>query len=171
MRISNLLAAVVLLGACTDASAPLAETSPTTPAVNATARDVTVDYQEYTSTLSGKVLACLGEPVQVTFRYATRLQIVIDARGGFHGVFTVVDKGSTGVGTVSGTRFIMQEGQQEQFQQGLQGLPATSTANFDRRFISPGAALNFRVHNLAHFTIDANGVTTVDFSESESFCH
>ncbi len=134
-------------------------------------RDAMTDYLEYTTTLGGKVLGCVGEPVIVTFRYTTRLQRLTDGAGGFHGIFTLVDKGTTGVGASTGTLFLMQEGQSENIQQRIDGFPVSYTANFIRRFISRGSATNFRVHNLTHFTIDASGETTVDFSSSDATCH
>jgi len=53
---------------------------------------------------------------------------------------------------------------------GASGLPINDTAVFLRRFISQGSLPNFRVTNIFHFTIDANGTMTSFRNTSERVC-
>jgi len=46
----------------------------------------------------------------------------------------------------------------------------TDTAIFLRHFISQGSINNFRVKNIFHYTIDANGVMTSFRNTSERIC-
>jgi len=113
---------------------------------------------------------CTGEPVEWHLRQESTLRETIDANGGFHGTFVFHDMGSYGVGLVSGARYHLAQTQVESFQVGATGLPMNDTAIFLRRFISQGSLANFRVTNIFHFTIDANGTLTSFRNTSERVC-
>ena len=113
---------------------------------------------------------CTGEPVEWTLRQESYLHETIDANGGFHGAFEFHDKGSYGVGLVSGALYRLSQTQNETFHAAADGLPMTDTAIFLRHFISQGSINNFRVKNIFHYTIDANGVMTSFRNTSERIC-
>ncbi len=113
---------------------------------------------------------CTGEPVEWTLRQEAYLHETIDANGGFHGSFEFHDKGSSGVGLVTGAMYRLAQTQNESFQTTADQLPMTDTAIFLRRFISQGSISNFRVTNIFHFTIDANGNLTSFRNTSERIC-
>jgi len=113
---------------------------------------------------------CTGEPVQWTLRQEAHLHETIDANGGFHGSFQFHDMGSYGVGLVTGAMYRLAQTQNESFQTQADQLPMNDTAIFLRRFISQGSLSNFRVTNIFHFTIDANGNMTSFKNTSERIC-
>jgi hypothetical protein len=113
---------------------------------------------------------CTGEPVAWTLRQEVHLHETIDANGGFHGSFQFHDLGSYGVGLVTGAMYRLAQTQNESFNTQADQLPMTDTAIFLRRFISQGSLSNFRVTNIFHFTIDANGNLTADRNTSERIC-
>jgi len=113
---------------------------------------------------------CTGEPVQWTLRQEAYLHETIDANGGFHGSFQFHDMGSYGVGLVTGAMYRLAQTQNESFHTDADQLHPTDTAIFLRRFISQGSLSNFRVTNIFHFTIDANGTMTSFKNTSERIC-
>jgi hypothetical protein len=113
---------------------------------------------------------CTGEPVEWTLRQEAFLHETIDPNGGFHGSFEFHDMGSYGVGLVTGAMYRLIQVQNESFQTQADQLPMTDTAIFLRRFISQGSINNFRVTNIFHFTIDANGNMTSFRNTSERVC-
>jgi hypothetical protein len=113
---------------------------------------------------------CTGEPVEWHLRQESILHERTDANGGFHGTFTFHDKGSYGVGLVTGAMYRLAQTQNESFNVGAGGLPMNDTAIFLRRFISQGSLPNFRVTSIFHFTIDANGNLTSSRNTSERIC-
>lgn len=176
MRSSSALAIIaLLLSACADSTMPAASPALAAPTLAATgilaAREVTRSYHEATFTLAGGVVGCVGEPVIFTLRQETRLQSITDGVGGLHLLFTAVDKGSTGVGAITGAEYRVREAQTEHFQVLGTEYPVIYTATFTRHFISPGSAPNFRVHNVNHFRIDADGQLTVEFGHSVRQCN
>jgi hypothetical protein len=172
-RPSAITFVALLVGACADPGAPTAPEA-STPAFAATGspatHEVTRSYNEATFTLAGGVVGCVGEPVIFTWRQETRLQSTSDGAGGLHLLFVAVDKGSSGIGANSGTEYRVRESATEQYHVRGTGYPATFTAVFTRHFISPGSAPNFRVHNVNHFHLDADGELTVDFGHSVRTC-
>jgi len=113
---------------------------------------------------------CTGEPVEWTLRQEAYLHETIDVNGGFHGSFQFHDMGSYGVGLVTGAMYRLAQTQNESFNTQADQLPMTDTAIFLRRFISQGSINNFRVTNIFHFTIDANGNMTSFKNTSERVC-
>jgi hypothetical protein len=89
---------------------------------------------------------------------------------GFHGSFEFHDMGSYGVGLVTGAMYRLIQVQNESFNTQADQLPTTDTAIFLRRFISQGSINNFRVTDIFHFTIDANGNMTSFRNTSERVC-
>ena len=165
--ISRLAAAVVavsLLG-CSDSTAP--RIFPTNASFSA---DPSMERTEIEETEIFPVpRGCTGEPVQWTLRQEMVLKTTIDAEGGFHGSFHFHDKGSSGVGLVTGAKYQLAQQQIETFN--VRGeSPINDTAIFLRRFISQGSLPNFRVTNIFHYTIDANGRMTSFKNTFERIC-
>ena len=165
----------LLLSGCADSTTPAGPSASGTANFASTGspatREVSRSYKEGTFTLAGGVVGCVGEPVTVTLRQETRLQSVTDGAGGQHLLFSVVDKGSTGVGAITGAEYRVRDALTEHLQLRGAEYPATYTANFTRQFISPGSAPNFRVHNLNHFHMNADGDLTVEFGHSVRQCN
>lgn len=113
---------------------------------------------------------CTGEPVQWTLRQEITLHSVIDANGGFHGSYLFHDLGSSGIGLTTGALYRLSQVQDETFNVGSGALPINDTAIFLRRFISQGSLPNFRVTNIFHYTIDANGTMTAYHNTFDRVC-
>jgi hypothetical protein len=113
---------------------------------------------------------CTGEPIEWTLRQEIINRSTIDAQGGFHGSFLFHDKGSSGVGLITGAQYRLAQVQDENFETAADELPTNDTAVFLRRFISQGSLSNFRVTNLFHFTIDANGNLTSYHNTFDRVC-
>lgn len=172
------LAALALLAACADAGAPNAtDNSATTVApsiANATGSGAQVTTQQqlieetYVLDRPG-VLACVGEPINITARTKIVLQQVVIPGDRFHGTFHMTEQGSSGVGMDTGLpyRFVQTQSESVRIEG---GLPYTGNAIFDRRVISQGSAPNFHLHNVFHFTINANGELVVDRNEISRVC-
>jgi hypothetical protein len=163
-RLASALA--VALVACSDPAAPIARRLELSASVERNIQRVSIEETQVFPVPRG----CTGEPVEWHLRQEADLRETIDANGGFHGTFVFHDKGSYGVGLVTGAMYRLAQTQVESFQVGADQLPMTDTAIFLRRFISQGSLSNFRVTNIFHFTIDANGNLTSEKNTSERVC-
>lgn len=170
------LVPLLLATACADAAAPAPADSPAIVPAFASANDggaqVTTQQQviEETYVLDRPgVLACVGEPINITARTKIVLQQVVIPGGRFHGTFHMSEQGSSGVGMITGQQYRFMQGQNEEVR--MEGdLPYTDTAIFDRRVISQGGEANFYLHNVYHLTINANGELVVDRNEISRVC-
>jgi hypothetical protein len=172
------LVPLLLVAACADAAAPNSTDSPAAAApinvasANANGAQVLTQHQliEETYELAlPKVVQCVGEPIMVTGRTLMVLQEVVIPGDRFHGTFHMTEQGSSGVGVVTGLQYQFVQTQNE----GVRiegGLPYTGTAIFDRRVISQGDTPNFYLHNVYHFTINANGDLVVERNEVSRVC-
>jgi len=170
------LVPLLLVAACADAAAPDATASPTAAPVyasaNANGAQVTTQHQliEETYVLDlPRITQCVGEPIMVTGRTSMVLQEVVIPGDRFHGTFHMTEQGSSGVGMVTGLSYRFVQTQNE----GVRiegGLPYTGTAIFDRRVISQGSTSNFYLHNVYHFTVNANGELVVERNEVSRVC-
>jgi hypothetical protein len=169
---------LLLAAACADAAAPIpADDSATTPAyalagANDNGAQVTTQRQliEETYELAlPRITQCVGEPIMVTGRTEMVLQEVVVRGGRFHGTFHMTEQGSSGVGMITGLQYRFVQSQNEGVR--IEGdLPYTDTAIFDRRVISQGETPNFYLHNVFHFTINANGTLVVERNEVSRIC-
>jgi len=80
---------------------------------------------------------CTGEPVEWHLRQESILHERIDANGGFHGTFTFHDKGSYGVGLVTGAMYHLAQTQNESFNVGRLTTRPSSFAASSARDHSP----------------------------------
>jgi hypothetical protein len=169
---------LMLVAACADPAAPNpADRSAATAAyaianANGVGAQVLTQHQliEETYELSlPRVTECVGEPIMITSRTLVILQEVIIPGERFHGTFHMSEQGSSGVGLVTGLLYQFVQSQNESVRiEG--GLPYTGTAIFDRRVMSQGDTPNFHVHNVFHFTINANGELVVERNEVSRVC-
>jgi hypothetical protein len=156
-----------VVAACSDpATSPLVRPPRLSATVSQDVQRVVIEDTEIFPVPRG----CTGEPVEWHLRQESTLREMTDANGGFHGTFTFHDMGSYGVGLVTGAMYRLAQTQNESFNVGGTGLPITDTAIFLRRFISQGSLENFRVTNIFHYTIDANGTMTSFRNTSERIC-
>ena len=161
------IALAMAVAACSDPTGPIARRLEPLASVEHNVQRIAFDETAVFPVPRG----CTGEPVEWTLRQEAYLHETIDANGGFHGSFEFHDKGSYGVGLVSGAMYRLAQTQNESFQTRADQLPMTDTAIFLRRFISQGSIDNFRVTNIFHFTIDANGNMTSFRNTSERVCN
>ncbi len=158
---------LVTLVACSDpATGPTARR--VKPLAEVSHNDQRISFEE--SGVFPVPRGCTGEPVQWTIRQEMHLHETIDANGGFHGSSQFHDQGSYGIGLVTGAMYRLAETVNESFNMQADQLPTNDTAIFHRRFISQGSLNNFRVLNIFHYTIDANGVMTSFKETSERVC-
>jgi len=179
MRHSMLhLAPLLLVAACADAAAPDPSESTAKTASYATAgtndngAQVSTQRQVIEETYElglPRVTQCVGEPIMVTGRTEMVLQEVLVPGGKFHGTFHMTEQGSSGVGMITGLQYRFVQTQNEEVR--IEGdLPYEDTAIFDRRVISQGSTPNFYLHNVYHFTINANGELVVERNEVSRVC-
>ena len=169
------LVPLLLVAACAGADAPNPAESSAIPAyasASANGAQVTTQQQliEETYVLDRPgVLACAGEPINITARTKIVLQQVVIPGDQFHGTFHMTEQGSSGVGMDTGLPYRFVQSQSESVR--IDGdLPYTGNAIFDRRVISQGSAPNFHLHSIFHFTINANGEMVVYRSEISRVC-
>lgn len=179
MRPSMLvIAPLLLLMACADPAAPNPTDPSAAPAAYALAgtsengAQVTTQRQVIEETYEldlPRITQCVGEPIMVTGRTRMDLQLVVIPGGRFHGTFHMSEQGSSGVGMITGQQYRFMQVQNEGVR--MEGdLPYTDTAIFDRRVISQGGTSNFYLHNVYHFTINANGELVVERNEVSRVC-
>lgn len=179
MRRATLSLIPILLAlACADAAAPnpagSAPAATASPIANANGNGAQVSTQDQLieeTYLLGlpRVTQCVGEDIMVTGRTRMVLHIAVIPGDRFHGTFHMTEQGTSGVGLVTGQSYQFVQTQNE----GVRiegGLPYTGTAIFDRRVISQGSTPNFHLHNVYHFTINANGELVVERDEVSRVC-
>ena len=162
----RIAAVAVAVSGCKDVAGPTARRVEPVAAVTQNIQQIAIEETAVFPVPRG----CTGEPVEWHLRQEADLRETTDAAGGFHGTFHFHDKGSYGVGLVTGAMYRLAQNQVESFETGADQLPMTDTAIFLRRFISQGSLPNFRVTSIFHFTIDANGNLTSDRNTSERVC-
>lgn len=172
------VAPLLLVAACADAAAP----NPTASAAgiasysqagaNDNGAQVSTQRQLIEETYEldlPRITQCVGEPIMVTGRTQMVLQTVVIPGGRFHGSFHMTEQGSSGVGMITGLHYRFVQTQNEEVRI-VGDLPYEDTAIFDRRVISQGNTPNFYLHNVYHFTINANGELVVERNEVSRVC-
>jgi hypothetical protein len=111
---------------------------------------------------------CAPERIAVHFRTAIRIQSVIANDGRrFIDNLQIVERGGSGVGVVTGTRYRVAGGHHEVFSTGDGG---TNTIIAFQNYVSQGSAGNFVVRVHAHFTITPDGDIVVEIDRVEGGC-
>jgi hypothetical protein len=111
---------------------------------------------------------CAPENVAFHFRTAFRIQEVLtndDRR--FIQSIQIVERGSSGVGVVTGTLYRLAGGSHETFSTGQNG---TFTLNAFNRYVSQGSGGNFTVRVQLHFTITPDEEIAIEIERIETGC-
>jgi hypothetical protein len=117
--------------------------------------DVPVDFTAFSQ--------CAGEELHFTGAFHWNSVTVIDAQGGFHSVFVANDHSLVGIGLTTGIMYHEVGAFTEVFNfRGTEpGGEYTFTATLS--YIGQGPANNAINRANFHFTVNANGITTVEF--------
>jgi hypothetical protein len=132
-------------------------------------RDGTIEVSEFVVELPGPT-ACTGEAVLTSMRTEFRVQTLSGPGGKLHITAHLTDRGSTGVGTVTGAQYRVINSQAEAFTLSAATGQSSDTAVFSRRFISRGSMPNFHVHNTFHVTVSPDGKVSVEFDRIDRSC-
>jgi len=145
---------VVLAAACSDApAAPRVDVR--RPLFSAVTSTVKIPIED---TYVGSAI-CSPEAVQFTLREQLVLHETDDAAGDIHLMFVVNDKGTTGLGLTTGTKYY-QTGATVETAHITDPYPFVDTFIFVVNLVSAGRAPNYRLHVNAHVTVNANGELT-----------
>jgi hypothetical protein len=108
---------------------------------------------------------CAGEVLHFTGAFHWNFHTVIDAKGGFHSVFIANDHNLSGVGLTSGIKYREVGATTEVFN--VRGAaPQEGTVTLTLNFIGQGPGNNAINKFHFHYTVNANGTTTVNFLNS-----
>lgn len=99
-----------------------------------------------------------GEDVVFTGSLHELVTVTLDANGGFHAKEQDQPQGATGIGQSTGDKYQLVGVYQNKFN-GKVGSTFTFVYNF--RVIGQGPGNNFLLHETVHYTVNANGTTTV----------
>ena len=112
---------------------------------------------------------CAGEEIHFTGDLHLNNHIVFDANGGFHGAFIANDHNFSGVGLTSGIKY-HEVGATVQVFNVRGTAPEEGTFTFILNFIGQGPGNNVTIKENFHYTINANGTTTVSFDKFTQEC-
>ena len=110
---------------------------------------------------------CAGEELHFTGAFHLNIHTVIDAKGGFHSVFIANDHSISGIGLTSGIKYHEVGATTEVFNVSGDFAPQEGTITSTLNFIGQGPGNNAINRFHFHYTINANGITTVEFLNSK----
>jgi hypothetical protein len=166
-RFALVLAAAALLTGCDQAAAPTAPTAgglapPTLQATSGTEKTpIDLTFIAFVD--------CAGEELEFHLREQLVSHISVDAGGHLHTHFTINDKGSTGVGLVSGAVW-HQTGATKENLNVSESDTGNDTFVNSLNLIGGGRAPNLLIHEVFHITVNANGVLVVVFDKPRVEC-
>ena len=109
---------------------------------------------------------CAGEELHFTGAFHWNSHTVIDAQGGFHSVFISNDHSLSGVGLTTGVKYHEVGAFTEVFN--VKGdAPQEGTITVTLNFIGQGPGNNAINTLKFHYTVNANGITTVEFEKAD----
>ena len=109
---------------------------------------------------------CAGEELHFTGDFHFMFHTVIDAQGGFHSVFISNDHSLSGVGLTTGVKYHEVGAFTEVFN--VKGdAPQEGTITVTLNFIGQGPGNNAINTLKFHYTVNANGITTVEFEKAD----
>jgi hypothetical protein len=114
-------------------------------------------------------IPCSGESVELQIREQVVTHESVDAQNRIHLHFVVNDKGTTGVGLTSGTRY-RQVGATKENDLIVDDLPRVVSVGNVLDLIGQGSAPNLTLHETFHLTITAAGATTVEREAQRTTC-
>jgi len=106
---------------------------------------------------------CAGEELHFTGTFHWNSVTVIDAQGGFHSVFVANDHNLVGIGLTTGIMYHEVGAFTEVFNFRGTGPGGEYTFTATLNFIGQGPGNNAINRANFHFTVNANGITTVEF--------
>ena len=109
---------------------------------------------------------CAGEELHFTGYFHWNLAFTMDAKGGFHFVLTNNDHSLNAVGLTTGIKY-HEVGATVQVFNGKGTAPQGGTFTITLNFIGQGPGNNAINRENFHYTINANGITTVTFDNSK----
>ena len=109
---------------------------------------------------------CAGEMLHFTGSFHWNSVLVFDAQGGYHSVFIANDHSISGVGLTTGIKYHEVGATTEVFN-GKGDAPQEGTVTVTLNFIGQGPGNNAINTLKFHYTINANGVTTVEFVKAD----
>jgi hypothetical protein len=167
-RASCLLVCGALLVACQSSDAP---TAPATPTITSPLAATVVRTRQRIPVVADAVVLneCTGELVQFHFNQLMITQDLEIVGRAFHSHIVSVDRGSTGVGLTTGTRYR---------QVGSQGGSFFISAKIDEvqtfvtrgNVIAQGSTADFRNHSTYHITVGPTGRVVVEFDKARFTC-
>ena len=110
-----------------------------------------------------------GEDVDLSGSLHTLITFTINGNN-VSGFFRFQPQGISGTGETTGEKYRGTGVTQESFKTSLQDGQANSTFVNNFRIIGQGPGNNFLVHETLHFTINANGTTTVSHDNFSVAC-
>lgn len=174
------LAGLAGLAGCDAATQPAELEQTSVPAVSASAKDPA--ERTIIERFDDEFLVddpCFGETVLVQARRQLVVFERLDAAGGLHFKFKVIDQGSTVLGLTSGTVYRLNGADIAGVNVREGGFPAEATFLFTQTLTSPGAAPhdpapntahNLKFRFLFHITVNANGTVTTEKLRDEVIC-
>ena len=99
----------------------------------------------------------VGEVVEGTEKFGFLVTETTDGAGGTHHHLTFEDRGTSGVGQITGDVYRRVGATVETIN--FDRIPFEETALFIFDFRAPGRGNDFKIHELVHVTVTANGVT------------
>ena len=174
MNASRIIIAWTVLGLCACSDNPASPAGPLSPvtegptfaALASTTSDVfPVEIAQFVPCANGGT----GEIVVVSGNLHQVLTTVISENGNITVRGHFQPQGISGVGLTTGDKY--QATGVTQFSETFGApFPVTSTFVNNFRFIGTGAGNNLLIHEVAHLTIDANGVVRVDVDNFSQEC-
>ena len=158
--------ATVTLTAC-DVAAPTAPLLDPT-AARVAAAQISNEFQPL-ELLYGN--ACTGAVFLVTGRIHLVRTVTTDADGGYHATVHVNFQNASGIDQVSGVKYRVISTQAASFNVSAPGggrVESTSQTVF--KLVGQGPLNNFTFRTQSHLTVNANGMMTVSFSDTERSC-
>ena len=156
---AGLAALVLLLAGCSPDSS-----DPTEPNLAAA---VLISSEVLESDFVFNPRGCAPENIAFHFRTAFRIQSVVANDQRFIESIQIVERGSSGVGVETGTRYRVAGGHHETFSTGENG---TATLMAFQRYVSQGPGGNFTVRLQLHFTMTPDGEIASDIARIDFEC-
>ncbi len=112
---------------------------------------------------------CIGETVALSGATHLVATVTLDGKGGTHLQNHTQVVGASGVGLISGDTY--RATATDHYSENTHApLPYTSSYIATFRFIGQGPAVDFLLHQTIHVTINADGTTTADVSNTHGSC-
>ncbi len=112
----------------------------------------------------------VGELVALTGRIHILSTVTTDSAGGLHFAIHFNPLRTSGIGLDTGDRYRANGITRESFNVDADGFPFVSTFVNHFHIVGIGGAVNFKIHNTIHVTINQNGVLAANVDNSSVTC-